>query len=235
MPEYQSQLTQLFPTLQVQFSSKRAGDMAADSATRQAWLAQFGWQPQHVSTVTQVHSSLIVPAASQATVEADGLWTAADDAPLMIKTADCAPVILYDPVANLVCLLHVGWRGAVAGIVQAGIAALVAAGAEPADVYLEIGPCLQVDSFEVQPDFVAEIQQVLSPALTFLVARNSQLFFDLPGFISGQAQAVGISPEQILTSQVCTASPNSDYFSYRADSQTPNRFATLVWQVRAVQ
>ena len=75
-----------------------------------------------------------------------------DDRPdiaLGIITADCAPILLADPAAGVAGAAHAGWRGAVAGVIEATVAAMVGLGADPAAIVAAIGPCIGQASYEV--------------------------------------------------------------------------------------
>ena len=83
---------------------------------------------------------------------ADAMVTDRPDIALGIVTADCAPVLFADPRAGVVGAAHAGWRGAVAGVIEATIAAMARLGATPASTVAAIGPCIRQPSYEVGAD-----------------------------------------------------------------------------------
>src|SRR6201999_2090752 len=106
--------------------------------------------------LTQVHGAHVVtatePWAAGSGPKADALVTRQPHLALGIVTADCAPVLFSDPQTAIVGAAHAGWRGAVAGVLEATIAAMIALGAEPGRIVAAIGPCIARESYEVGPD-----------------------------------------------------------------------------------
>src|SRR4051794_1073523 len=134
-------------------------------ANRRRVLTVLGLAGRPIACLRQVHGVRVVTATTAALgdgppegkapmAEADGLVvTAADPEPvLMVLAADCVPVLLADPEARAGAAVHAGWRGLAAGVVEAGVAALAAAGADPARTVALIGPCIGPASYEVGPD-----------------------------------------------------------------------------------
>ncbi len=83
---------------------------------------------------------------------ADALVTASPGVVLAILTADCVPVLLHDPVADVLACVHAGWRGTVAGVTAAAIAAMQGLGSRPSDVIAGLGPAIAADRYQVGPD-----------------------------------------------------------------------------------
>jgi polyphenol oxidase len=111
--------------------------------------------------LTQVHGTEVVTVAkpweSGAGPRADGMVTDRPGIALSIVTADCAPVFLLDEGAGVIGAAHAGWRGAVAGILEATLAAMVKLGAAPRRVVAAIGPCIAQSSYEVGADVEAAV------------------------------------------------------------------------------
>ncbi len=83
---------------------------------------------------------------------ADALVTASSAVVLAIVTADCLPVVLHDPVAGVLACVHAGWRGTVAGVTAAAVAAMQDLGSRPSDVVAGLGPAIAGDRYQVGPD-----------------------------------------------------------------------------------
>jgi polyphenol oxidase len=83
---------------------------------------------------------------------ADALVTASPGVVLAILTADCVPVVLHDPVAGVLACVHAGWRGTVAGVTAAAVAAMRGLGSHPSDVIAGLGPAIAADRYQVGPD-----------------------------------------------------------------------------------
>lgn len=172
-----------------------------------------------VVTVHQVHSAVALtidaPLDANALPRADALVSRTPGLVIGALAADCAPILFADPESRTVAAAHAGWRGAKGGIIEATVAAMVAAGAERRNIRAAIGPCISQASYEVGTDFEQD----------FLAedARNARWFerrpgaakphFDLPGFVAEQLRASGVSYVEV--SGVCTYGEPESCFSYR--------------------
>ena len=95
---------------------------------------------------------------------ADALVTASPGVVLAILTADCVPIVLHDPVAGVLACVHAGWRGTVAGVTAAAVAAMRGLGARPSDVIAGIGPAIGADRYQVGPDVHEAVSRSFGPA-----------------------------------------------------------------------
>jgi YfiH family protein len=146
----------------------------------------------------QVHSARVVTAAApfEATrPQADGVITATPGLICGALAADCAPVLICDPAAKVVAAIHAGWRGALAGVVEAGVAAMVALGAAPARMTAAIGPCIGPASYEVGLEFEAAFLDADTANGRFFGpgAAPEKRLFDLPAFVLARLAATGIT------------------------------------------
>ena len=87
---------------------------------------------------------------------------------LAILTADCVPIVLHDPVAGVLACVHAGWRGTVAGVSAAALAAMQALGSRPSDVIAGIGPAIAAARYQVGPDVHQAVTQAFGPAAAFI-------------------------------------------------------------------
>jgi YfiH family protein len=131
-----------------------------------------------------------------------------------VLTADCAPVLLADAAAQVVGAVHAGWRGAVAGVVEAAIAAMERLGAERARVRAAIGPCIGQAHYEVGPEFEREFlaRDAESAAYFARVAGSARPHFDLSGYLALRLRRTGIAVEVV---RACTFAAADLLFSYR--------------------
>jgi polyphenol oxidase len=103
-----------------------------------------------------------------AIADADALVTATPGVVLAILTADCVPIVLHDPVARVLACVHAGWRGTVAGVSAAALAAMQALGSRPSDVIAGIGPAIAAARYQVGADVHQAVTQAFGPANTFI-------------------------------------------------------------------
>jgi YfiH family protein len=150
----------------------------------------------------------------------DGLITDAGGLPLAVFSADCVPVLLYDPVQNAVGAVHAGWRGTALGIVRQAVAAMRDAyGTDPADVWAAVGPSIGVCCFETRGD----VPDALTAAWGALAAPHirrdgpDRYHVDLKGLNAALLTSVGVAPERIDLCEDCTCCGPKRYFSHRRD------------------
>lgn len=173
-------------------------------------------------TVYQVHSPdvVIVDEVWQpdAAPKADAMVTRRPGVALGILTADCAPVLFADGDANggagVIGAAHAGWKGALAGVVEATVEAMVGLGAQMSDISAAIGPCIQQHSYEVGPEFRDRFDAADPANGDFFApsSRQGHFMFDLAGYIGARLDGLGIAFE--ATGQDTCADENR-FFSYR--------------------
>ena len=101
--------------------------------------------------------------------DTDALVTASPDVVLAILTADCVPIVLHDPVAGVLACVHAGWRGTVARVPAAAVAAMQSLGSRPSDILAGVGPAAAPARYQVGPDVHQAVTQAFGPAAaTFL-------------------------------------------------------------------
>jgi hypothetical protein len=150
-----------YATLNLSFSV--GDDPAAVLGNRQRVARALGTGLGEFVFARQVHGgrAQVVSAADRgrgtlgvedAIADADALVTREPGTVLAILVGDCVPIVLYDPVAQVLAGVHAGWRGTVAGVTQAAVTAMVSLGARPADIRAGIGPAIAPDRYQVGGD-----------------------------------------------------------------------------------
>lgn len=154
-------------------------DPAAVAENRRRIQAALG--ARELRALRQVHGARAVDAtAGWVTLpEADAMATTAPGIALGVVTADCAPVLFADPVARVVGAAHAGWRGAVAGVLEATLDLMETLGARRARIVAVIGPCIAQPSYEV----TADLRDAVGDPRFFVQGRDGAHWqFDLPGY-----------------------------------------------------
>ena len=184
---------------------------------RRRVLASLGGDPEALALNRQVHGATVLRAraGSRGQVEGDALWTEEPGLPVGALTADCVPVALVRQGGErpAVAVVHAGWRGLLAGVVPAAVAALggnVAAAVGPA-----IGPCC----FEIG----AEVARPLREAFGSDVVRDGR--GDLPLATERALRAAGVAAVDRL--DACTACERERFFSHRRDAGVTGRQGVL--------
>lgn len=171
-----------------------------------------------LATVYQVHSPDCVivhePWPDAERPHADALVTDRPGLLLGVVTADCAPVLLADPVARVVGAAHAGWKGAVSGVTDATIAAMEALGAERARIVAAIGPCIAQPSYEVDAGFRERfVAENAASARYFAGGRRGHYQFDLEAYVAARLNAAGIQSVEPLG--LDTYADQDRFYSFR--------------------
>lgn len=148
--------------------------------------------------VYQVHSpdcvTVTAPWSDAERPRADALVTDRPGLLLGIVTADCAPVLLADRAAGVVGAAHAGWKGAIGGVTDQTVAAMVALGARPDRIAAAIGPCIAQASYEVDEAFRARfLADDAASARFFAAGKPGRWQFDLEGYVAARLGAAGVA------------------------------------------
>jgi polyphenol oxidase len=156
--------------------------------------------------------------------EADGLVTADPWLVLAVLTADCAPVLLADPAAGVVGAVHAGWRGLAAGVVEAGVAAMGALGADPGAIVGLVGPAVGGCCYEVGPDVRAAVGGRYPAALA--TTRDGRPALDPAAGAAQALERAGVG--EVRVAGECTVDLEERFFSHRRDHGRTGRQAGLI-------
>ena len=145
----------------------------------------------------------------------DALVTGNRDVALGILTADCTPILFAAPRAGVVGAAHAGWRGALAGVIEATVAAMNRLGAANREIVAVIGPCIAQASYEVGPEFPQPFlaRDAATRTLFRPGGRAGHHQFDLPGYIGRRLAVLGLAAVHDLGGD--TAADEDRFFSYR--------------------
>ncbi len=169
----------------------------------------FGRPAGSLHTAWQIHSAdaIVVkqPWAAGERPRGDAVVTARPGLVCGALHADCAPVLLADAHARVVAAAHAGWRGAVAGIVEATVARMVELGARPDRVVAAVGPCIGQASYEVGDDLRDAVLLAHPGAERFFTPEHApgRRRFDLEGFVLGRVHAAGVEQAEALGRDTC--------------------------------
>ncbi len=206
---------------------------AAVAENHQRVLNAFGLTAVQVVSPYQVHGCHVarVGLAEGGTVipETDALVTNTQGVALLMRFADCTPVLFYDAPHKAIGLAHAGWRGAAAGVVVATIRAMREMfDTLPQDLWVGIGPSIGLDHYAVGPEVIEAIRKTLPPDSREVVNRQGdQWYLDLPHVVEVQAQSAGVT--HIERSNICTACHLDEWYSHRAEHGATGRFGVLMW------
>jgi len=185
-------------------------------------LDALGLSADHLITVTQVHGTDVlvldasVPGTTPEALHCDAIVTRQRGVAVGVWTADCIPLLLADPVHEVVAAVHAGWRGLGHGVIRHAIEAMNQAfGSTPGDVLAGIGPAIGPCCYEVGPEVAALFEAVIGEREGVVIYRENRPFLDLPAVARVELTRMGCSPGQIATIRRCTACHPNLFHSYR--------------------
>ena len=193
-------------------------DRAAIAENRARVQASFG-KDTVLTGVHQVHGNQVQTIRQPAQVhdrpQADGLVTDCPDIILSVLTADCAPVLFADPVARVIGAAHAGWRGALAGICEAVIDAMLRLGAQPENIAAVIGPAISGQNYEVDAAMEAAfVEQEEAWRDFFTPGRQpDKRQFHLAPYVARRLELAGIGT--VGQAALCTYAEPERFFSFR--------------------
>ena len=176
-------------------------------------------------------------AASSPSPSVDAVITALENIPLVVITADCLPVLLYDAAISVAAVVHAGWKGTALNIVGKTVAAMTDRfGSDPADIIAAMGPfigpcCYEVDekvvsSFEsfikTKPDAWSAVFSPSGPG------KADRWMFDLAGANLLQLDAAGIRRSHMSLSPHCTSCRDDLFYSHRRDGEKTGRQGAIL-------
>lgn len=207
-------------------------DPGAVAENNRRALGALGYRREQAVTAWLVHGRAVAVMTradlGREPPRVDAVVTRERGLSVSMRFADCAPVVLYDPVRQAIGVAHAGWRGAALNVVEATVQAMVDAfGSDPRRMWAGIGPAIGVERYEVRPDIVEQVAAACPPGTRLAQpGRNGRPHLDLAAAVMAQLQHAGVG--MIEASGMCTASNTRDWFSHRAENGLTGRFGLVV-------
>ena len=204
------------------------------SSTKETLHAEEGiWMPKQVHGTTVVvlskdnspmtEGNAEIPEADAVICNMPGQWVG-------VRTADCVPVLIYDPAQRVIAAIHAGWRGTVAHIVQKTIQQLKTDyGCNASDLYAMVGPSISPESFEVGPE-VAEafIQAGRKDCILSPLSAHQKPHIDLWQSNVMDMLEEGLDLEHIDCTPICTLQNSDILYSARKEGIGTGRIVTAI-------
>jgi YfiH family protein len=208
------------------------GDDAADVLANHELLARaLGYERPRLVHMRQIHSDRIVVVEEgfgfDVPPECDALVTNRTGTPLMVMSADCTPILLYDPLNRAIGAVHAGRAGALKKILPKTIEAMAETyGTRREDLHISMGPSIEGCCYEINAQIAAEVEALgYRSTLRF---EGEKVFLDVNTILRIQLEEMGTDQEKIEMIGGCTACERGEYFSYRADAQKTGRIAGVI-------
>lgn len=219
------------------FSTKALGD-GRDVRTILRFLDSNKIHYKKLVVLDQIHSVNIHFFDSQKTymvekiIDTDGILTDQQGVVLVVRTADCLPLIFTDKKRGLIGISHQGWRGSLKKMVAKMVETFVAHGAKKDDIRVAFGPAIGVCCYDIADDryyeFMEEFSQYEAKIFHFEQGRR-HLNFSLLNYL--QLRDTGIEKAQIDFFPFCTKCDNKHFFSFRRDKKETfgNMFSFIIF------
>ena len=180
----------------------------------------------------QVHSDTLrfVDRIPGTVLRGDAVATRTPGLLLIIKTADCLPVLLVDETRGAVAAVHCGWRGTLAGILEKTVRGMARRyGSEPGRLLAALGPCIGSGCYEVGEDVRGRFREAGFPARLFRArpGRPGKSLLDLAAANRLQLRRSGVTARNIFAVGICTHC-DPRYPSYRRDSRAAGRMLSFI-------
>ena len=209
-----------FPPNVVTYVSDRCNDFVFDQDRKsfseeqiKSLKSKFDFLLPDPVNIMQVHGSNVVMAKKQfahQVYEADGLVTNETQLPLVIRTADCLPIFMYDSFNQCVGLIHAGWRSSQLNIVVIALDLMKSKyNTRPENLKIAFGPAIQVKHYQVGKEFKAYFPNEI-------FKRSNDYYLDIPLVNKNQLKKAGVLEQNIFDCGICTYQ-DSHYFSYRRE------------------
>jgi len=208
-------------------------DQANVSENVNKLLASIGYSTEQLAQIRQVHSAHVSVVSkpggrNSVLVEGDAMISNTPGILMLMRFADCVPILFFDPVKNAAGIAHAGWKGTVKEVVFAVVSELKNQfGTDPSDLITGIGPSIGPDHYEIGVEVIEEVKS------TFINDWNQILITDTDSVKLDLWEANKISLKKagvknIETAEVCTACNIEEWYSYRAEKGNTGRFAVVI-------
>ena len=176
---------------------------------------QINTTKQNIILLNQVHSNKVINVRDIFKIRriGDGLITNRKKLALGILTADCAPILIFDPKKKIIAALHAGWKGAFKDIIGKTINKLNQKGSKSKDLIAVVGPCISIKNYEVKKDFLNKFLQKSKKNIKFFKLYNKKIYFSLNSYIKSQLINMKVKKIEIINKD--TFPKKNNFFSSR--------------------
>jgi YfiH family protein len=218
-------------------ASHSGDDPAAVDENRLRIAGALDLDAERLVTAEQVHGDRVVevgaidagrgatvgtPHGSSSIPGCDALLTTAAEVPLLMMYADCVPVVLVaEAPSRGVCVVHAGWKGALAGLPGISASRLAtASGCEPGGLSAYVGPCVCGSHYEVSEDLACAFHERYASSTRSVSILAAPARVDLAAAVTASLEEAGVSSERVAALGMCTVEEPTLFYSYRAEGVT---------------
>jgi len=185
-------------------------------------LNKIKYKKKNLILLNQMHSNKFyyLKKNPKKRLKGDGILTNYRQLALGILTADCAPILFYDPKKKIIGAAHAGWKGAYKKITKKIINFYLKNGSNLKDIYIVIGPCISQKNYEVKNDFKKKFVKQNLNNKKYFKSKVNKIFFSLKDYLAEQLKEFGIKNIEIIKKD--TFNVKNNFFSARRSLKNKN-------------
>ncbi|MFA4839441.1 MAG: peptidoglycan editing factor PgeF [Candidatus Neomarinimicrobiota bacterium] len=202
-----------------------SGDLSGNIETnRRLFCSALDFPMAYLAHANQIHSGNVAVIDRAGSVpDTDALTTNMPDIFLNVKTADCVPILLFEPKQKVVAAVHAGWKGIINNVIENTIETMIARfHCKPSRILVAIGPSIRSCCYEVQSGVAGQFSE------SEIVRQNGRLFLDATKAVHTGLENAGILPKNIDDCGCCTMCEPKRFYSYRRDGVRSGRMMAVI-------
>lgn len=190
------------------------------------------WKDFKLLFLDQIHSDFIhlIDKIPPKKLKGDSMLTKLPSLLLIVRTADCLPVLIVDESRKVIAAVHCGWRGTSKRVIQRAVGKMKDHyGADPTSLLVGLGPCIGFECYEVGDDVFESFMKEGHPQEFFRPhpLREGKYLFDLRGTNLSQVLSMGVKEENVFSIALCTHCDRS-FLSFRRDRNKAGRMLSFI-------
>jgi hypothetical protein len=196
---------------------------------------KFNISPDKLVTVNQVHEETIVVVDNRnyhavKNSQADAMITNVPGIAIGVETADCVPILIFDPKTSAVAAIHAGWRSTVKKIVQLAVKKMQAEfGSDPTQLIAGIGPAIGAECYEVDEPVMGPIRETFPFWQDVTIPRGTGRWgLDLVKANTMELIQIGLAEKNVHGLGVCTSCSKDLFYSFRAEGRTGRMLSVIM-------
>ncbi len=190
-------------------------------------MTGFSGRPHQAMQMHGVEHLICSGTGSLHSRQADILISNEPGTPIAVRTADCLPILMADPVNRIVAVVHAGWRGSAAGVVIRAVEQMLKMGAGEKHIHASLGPSISPCCFKVGDDTAGILKESVAGAEKAIV-YSPEPHPDLTAINLLQLKEAGVTEDHIETLGICTCCHPERFYSYRRDHGMTGRHLAVV-------
>jgi len=220
-----------------EFSFQGSDESGEDSEHIKRFLESIEIENRSLFLVNQVHGDKVfildnpgIAFNEVKKISADALLTQIPGKPIGIFTADCLPILVYDPRVKVIGAIHAGRRGSAQNIILKVVSEMVRVyGSRPAELVAGIGPAIGGCCYEVGEDCIQPFKELFPDEKgLYRSGLSDSYFLDLVAVNKLAGEKAGLLPENIFSMNHCTCCSTRNLYSYRREGKTGRILTTIM-------